>query len=125
MGINNIEYQQHYAHIELEGELIGAQFINELNDKILEVAAEEDRHIVIGLKHVENVSLDVCHYFESIHHQLYDKGISIVFAEMNENVLKKFKQEQLHIVLNLTPTIIEAYDIINMDILERDILNEE
>jgi len=126
MGIRHIEYNQNYALIHLEGDLMEQDICQKLREEVDNIASlHQDVHFIFGMKEVENISLEVCHYFETLHHYLYEKGVSVVFAELNENILKKFKQEQLHLVLNITPTIIEASDIINMEILERDILNEE
>lgn len=125
MGIHTIENRENYSIIHLVGELLDIEETKVLKITIDEITADQERSIIIGLKNVENISLEFCAFFESIHHELYEKGISIVFAEPNENVHKKLKQEQLHLVVNITPTIIEACDIINMEILERDILNEE
>lgn len=125
MGIHTIENRENYSIIHLMSELMELDETKIIKTTIDEITADQERNIIIGLKNVENISLEFCTFFETIHNELYEKGISIVFAEPNENVLKKLKQEQLHLVLNITPTIIEACDIINMEILERDILNEE
>lgn len=50
---------------------------------------------------------------------------SIVFTNLSNEVFNRIKQERLHLSLNITPTMVEAVDIINMEVLERDILGEE
>lgn len=125
MGIHQVELNTNYTIIHVVGELVDSSNIAEIQDKVNELTLDPEMNIIIELSQVDNISLEVCNFFESLHNHMYDKGTSIVFAEPHENVLKKLKQEQLHLVLNITPTIIEATDIINMDILERDILKED
>jgi hypothetical protein len=68
------------------------------------------------------------HSFDSLielHENMYSGGQSLVFANVPATVLTVLKQKELHHTLNFAPTIIEAVDIISMEILERDLFNEE
>lgn len=81
--------------------------------------------VIVAINEVENISIDACHGLAAIHHKIYEAGNSIAFTEPSELVYKKLKQEQLHLVMNICPTMQEAIDIIHMEILERDLLGEE
>lgn len=66
--------------------------------------------------------------FESLakwHEQCYSEGRSLVFTGLQDAVRKQLRQLELDDALNITPTEIEAIDIINMEILERDMFDEE
>ena len=60
-----------------------------------------------------------------LHENCYNAGQSLVFTGMNEEVLAALKKEELDTVLNITPTMAEAVDIVNMEILERDLFKED
>lgn len=81
--------------------------------------------IIVNLENVENITPAAGQYLEKAHHKFYESGGSLVFAQPSENVHKRLKQEQLHLIINLCPTAEEAIDIISMEILERDLMNED
>lgn len=60
-----------------------------------------------------------------LHEQSYNNSRSLVFTGVSEAVLKEIKSTGADEVLNITPTMIEAIDIVSMEILERDLFNEE
>lgn len=59
------------------------------------------------------------------HVQCYSEGRSLVFTEVQDPVRKRMRELEVDEALNIAPTEIEAIDIINMEILERDLFNEE
>lgn len=98
----------------------------EILEQELHAQMNTDIHsIIVVIKDVENITVEACHAIVSIHNKIYNDGNSIAFAEPSDLVYKKLKQEQIHLVTNICPTLQEAIDIINMEILERDLLSEE
>lgn len=61
----------------------------------------------------------------SLHEYCYTNGYSLVFTNVTPAVLQSIKDKEIDELLNITPTEIEAVDIISMEILERDLFNEE
>jgi hypothetical protein len=59
------------------------------------------------------------------HEAQYNAGHSLIFTGAGTQLLAQFKQAELHHILNLTPTLPEAIDMVNMEILERDLFNED
>lgn len=83
-------------------------------------------NFIIDLSNVSNFEIKATPTIIKLHELVYNKiGGSIVFTLLQDAVLQKVKQERLHLTINITPTMIEAEDIINMEVLERDLLGEE
>ncbi|MEZ5017789.1 MAG: STAS domain-containing protein [Flavipsychrobacter sp.] len=61
----------------------------------------------------------------SLHEYCYTNGYSLVFTNVTPAVLQSIKDKEIDELLNIAPTEIEAVDIISMEILERDLFNEE
>ena len=61
----------------------------------------------------------------SLHEFGYENGRSFVITGLQNEVAQSMKEKELHHTLNIAPTIIEAVDIVSMEILERDLFNEE
>jgi hypothetical protein len=60
-----------------------------------------------------------------MHEDSYSNSRSLVFTGIQSEVMKAMKEEELDLSLNIAPKMIEAVDIISMEILERDLLGEE
>ncbi len=56
---------------------------------------------------------------------MYEEGSSFVIAHPPAEMLNILKREDAIDSLNYAPTFIEAIDIVNMEILERDLYSEE
>lgn len=83
----------------------------------------------------QNFLIDMCHCVSadntsfqslvSLHEYCYTNSCSLVFTNINTDVLQSMKEKEVDELLNVAPTEIEAVDIISMEILERDLFNEE
>ena len=61
----------------------------------------------------------------TLHEFGYENDRSFVITGLQNEVFQSMKEKELHHTLNIAPTIIEAVDIVSMEILERDLFNEE
>lgn len=50
---------------------------------------------------------------------------TLVIVVDNPEMMEQLRETELHLSVNICPTLQEAVDIISMDILERDLLKEE
>jgi anti-anti-sigma regulatory factor len=59
-----------------------------------------------------------------LHEECYSNEQSLVFTNIQTNVLQDLKRHEADTAINIAPTMIEAIDIVSMEILERDLLGE-
>ncbi len=76
------------------------------------------------MANIANMDMASGNELMDLHNALYNNGCSLVFTSMNDSILNTMKKGQYHLSLNLAPTMIEAIDIISMEVLERDLLGE-
>ncbi|MCB0541650.1 MAG: STAS domain-containing protein, partial [Bacteroidetes bacterium] len=60
-----------------------------------------------------------------LHEDCYMNQRSLVFTGIQAPVLDALNENELAEMLNIAPTMQEAVDIISMEILERDLMNED
>lgn len=92
--------------------------------KVKEELESGNRNFIVDLQHCAEAQIDSGNILLTLHKLVYNSGGSLVFTQLQDPVLSNMKKEQLHLSLNITPTLIEAVDIISMEVLERDLLNE-
>ncbi len=82
-------------------------------------------HVVLNMKHVEDIDEISGKTLASIQQLFYDKSCSFVICEMQKNVEEKLDELELLEVMNTTPTESEAWDIVQMEEIERELLDDE
>lgn len=120
----NIEHKPTYTIINLTGDLLNLTAAESLKSEIAALKEQGMLTFIVNLKNVEQMDMEAGNVLMELHEATYDAEGSLVFAELKDDVHQMMKKGQLHLSLNLCPTMIEAIDIISMELLERDLLNE-
>ena len=81
-------------------------------------------HIVVNMKMVEIIDEQAAEKFSQIQKQFYEKNKSMVICELQKEVEKVFVKLELIDLMNITPTESEAWDIVQMEEIERELLND-
>ena len=81
-------------------------------------------HLVINLEAVETISPEVCHTIAEVQQAFYDKDCSFVVCCLKPAVEAIFEQEELTENMNITPTESEAWDIVQMEEIEREVMKD-
>lgn len=104
---------------------IDANMTAALGQKCEELATSGTSNYIIDLQHCttgDNTSFDD---LVQMHENCYNNSQSLVFTGLQNGVMQQLQELELDNVLNIAPQMIEAIDIISMEILERDLFNEE
>ena len=94
-------------------------------EKTQELAEEEAENFIFDMQQIETADEVGLTAMATLHERCYEDERSLVFTGILGPLLQQFKKAQLHLVLNITPTLEEAIDMVNMEIMERDLYNEE
>ena len=84
--------------------------------------AKEVPHIILNLKNLTNIEVSAARIIASLQSQFYEKGDSFLICEMKEQVASVFDKEDLSDSMNTTPTESEAWDIVQMEEIERELM---
>lgn len=92
--------------------------------KVAELVERGSHNFVIDLQNISGMDMAAGDLLLDMHHAVYNNAGSLVLSSPDDSVMQILKQGQYHLSLNITPTLIEAIDIISMEVLERDLLGE-
>ena len=81
-------------------------------------------HLVINMKEVSCISPKAAHRLAALQQEFYERNHSFVICEMHKDVQSIFDSEELTETMNITPTESEAWDIVQMEEIERELLGE-
>lgn len=104
---------------------LDASMAASLRAKCLDLAEEGSQNFIVDLSNGQNADDAALEVLVSFHEECYEEGRSLIFTGVVDGLLQRMKQARVHLTLNVTPTMDEAIDMVNMEILERDLFNEE
>jgi anti-anti-sigma factor len=96
--------------------------IETICNKCLESA---QKNMVLNLENVKEIAPEACQILTDLQQAFYDKSASFVMCCLSPTIEDAFDSLGLLEVLNLTPTISEASDIVMMEEIERELLDSD
>jgi anti-anti-sigma regulatory factor len=120
-----IDTKEIFTQISPVNEHLNANMAAELERKCAELTDSGSNNFIINLDACQNAEPEAFEALAALHEVLYANGQSLVFTELTDGVMRQIKDAQMDQTINIAPTEIEAVDIISMEILERDLFNEE
>ncbi len=88
-------------------------------------AGNEVRNLVLRLGEVGTVEQAAAEKLVEIQQQFYESGASFVICELQQAVEDYLDKQELLELMNVTPTESEAWDIVQMEEMEREMFGDE
>lgn len=104
---------------------ISANLTVALGEKCEEMRQSGSNNFIIDLQHCKEIEPDAVESLVAMHEDSYARGESLVFTAVDSKIVATLKEDETDLLLNIAPRMDEAIDIISMEILERDLFNEE
>ena len=95
----------------------------ELNRQLLELLKDNTKNVVVNLQGIANMEEEAAETLVRVQQKFYEEGASFVVCCLQKNVESFLDEKELLEIMNFTPTESEAYDIVQMEEIERELLN--
>jgi anti-anti-sigma factor len=118
-----IDTKEKFHAITLPGPSLSASMTAELASCLLPYMQNDVKNLVLILKDIENIDNAAGEKLVEIQQKFYENNASFVICEMQPAVEKFLDQNELLEIMNVTPTQSEAWDILQMEEVERDLLD--
>lgn len=116
--------KEKFTVITPEAEQISANMTESLQEMLLSYLRKDIPHIILNLQHVAAMEPRAAAMITGVHKQFYDNGASFIVCAMQKNVEKMLEEQGLLEALNVTPTESEAWDIAQMEEIERELMKD-
>ena len=94
-----------------------------LEELCLKQLEQPVKNVVLQMNQVENIDAEAATRLAKLQQQFYENSSSFVICSVSKNVEAKFESLELMDFLNITPTESEAWDIVQMEEIERELLD--
>ncbi len=93
------------------------------NDLLLPYIQKDIPHIVLNLQEVKKIDEDTANFLADIQQTFYENDRSFVICCMQHQPEDLMEQLELLEIMNTTPSESEAWDIVQMEEIERELLS--
>ena len=117
--------KEKFHAITVTGSSLSATMTDELSECLLPYLENDIKNLVVILKDIESIDMAAAEKLVYIQQKFYENNASFVICGLQQPVEDFLDQNELLEMMNVTPTESEAWDIVQMEEIEREFLNEE
>jgi len=117
--------KEKFHEIKVAETHLAANMTAELSSLLNPYLTNPIKNIIIQLTDVQTIDMQAAEALVSIQQNFYDNGASFVICEVQPQVEAYLDEIQLLETMNITPTLSEAWDIVQMEEIEREFFGEE
>ncbi len=119
-----IDTKEKFKEITILESHLSANMTDELDHLFKNILEEPVNNVVLSMKPVVEADTLIANKIASIQQLFYESGASFVVCEVQQPVEMMLDASGLLEIMNITPTTSEAWDIVQMEEIERELLND-
>ncbi len=116
-----IDTKEAFHVISIEESALTANMAEELSSILAKKQQDDPKNLIINLNKVTQLDATVALLMKKIHQEMYGEKKSFVLCGLTPDVKNEFGDLGLLEMINHTPTESEAYDIVLMEEIEREL----
>jgi len=120
-----IDTREKFHVITVNSTNIAANMTAELKDSLHALLKTPVKNVVMNLHNIHSVEPAAAEVLANLQQYFYENNASFVFCEIQKPVEDFLESQELLEFLNITPTESEAWDIVQMEEIERELLGDE
>jgi len=118
-----IDTKEKFHVVTLIGPQLTADMTENLNNRLLSLLQTDVKNVVVNLKELQSLDNIAAENLVKMQQKFYENDASFVICELQKTVEEFLDKEDLLEIVNSTPTESEAYDIVQMEEIERELMD--
>jgi anti-anti-sigma factor len=120
-----IDTKERFTVITPEEAHLSVNMTDELNKLLLQYLQKDIPHVILKMEAVKTVDELMAENLAQVQQQFYENNCSFVICGLQKDVVQLLEQKELLEFMNVTPSESEAWDIVQMEEIERELLGDE
>jgi anti-anti-sigma factor len=120
-----IETKEKFHAITVTDASLSASMTEEMDESLLPYLENEVKNVILILKDVVAIDTEAAEKLVHLQQQFYENNGSFVICELQKQVEAFLDENELLELMNVTPTESEAWDIVQMEEIERELMDGE
>ncbi len=124
MNVKTDTKEKFHAITVLESTLSG-NMTDRMADSLIPYLENEIKSVVLKLGQVDHIDVTAAEKLVQLQQRFYESSASFVICEMKKEVETFLDENDLLEMMNVTPTESEAWDIVQMEEIERELMDDD
>ncbi len=124
MNVKTDTKEKFHAITVLESTLSG-NMTDRMADSLIPYLENEIKSVVLKLGQVDHIDVTAAEKLVQLQQRFYESSASFVVCEMKKEVETFLDENDLLEMMNVTPTESEAWDIVQMEEIERELMDDD
>jgi anti-anti-sigma factor len=120
-----IDTKERFTVITPQEAHLSVNMTEEFNQLLLAYLQKDIPHVILKMDAVQNVDEPMAENIATIQQQFYENNCSFVICGLQKDVVQLLEQKEMLEFMNVTPSESEAWDILQMEEIERELLGDE
>lgn len=120
-----IDTKENYTLLTPDSTCLDENLTAALQQKWTELSNNGPINIIVDLNKCESASDTVMDALVQLHELAYNEDQSLVFTDLKSELRIALSDHEYYHAINIAPTMIEAIDIIKMEVLQRDMFGDD
>ncbi len=120
-----IDTKEKFTVLSLLDSSLSSNLVPELNEMFKKLGTTDPKNLVVNLAAVKHWELSIMALFAQHQEEFYDNNTSFVICCLSDDLQNALDLTEFAEVMNLTPTESEAWDIVQMEEIERELLDSD
>lgn len=120
-----IDTREKFHVITIKEQALTANMTEELGNCLFPILEKDVKNVVLNLEQLQELDEPAASYLADAQQQFYERNSSFVICCLSEAVEQSLDKLGILELLNVTPTESEAWDIVQMEEIEREFLGGE
>ena len=117
-----IDTKEKFNVLTLQDTILSANMTEELNQLLLSFLKKNNKNVVLKMGTINEIDDVVANSLLSIQQKFYSENVSFVICEIGPSLEQYLKNLKIFQMMNITPTESEAWDIVQMEEIERELM---
>ena len=120
-----INTKEKFHVITILDENLSVNMTADISNKLLPILQNVVKNIVLKMENVKQIDAPAAETIAQVQQAYYEQSASFVICDLQTDVEAELDKMELLDILNVTPSESEAWDIVQMEEIERDLLGGE
>ena len=116
-----IDTKEKFHVLTIEEAVLSANMTGDLTEKLLSFLDKTPKNLVINFEMVEKIDIEAANTIVTVQQTFYHANCSFVVCNLKPAIETYLDEKELLELMNTTPTESEAWDIIQLEEIEREL----
>jgi anti-anti-sigma factor len=118
-----INTREKFHAISIKEPTLAANMTEKLENCLIPFLQSDVKNVVLNLRDIEMIDNAAAEHLVKLQQRFYENNASFVICELQKKVEESLDNNHLLELINVTPTESEAFDIVQMEEIERELMD--